>query len=471
MSTREEILIEKKQAMALTPFTITEEEEEDFKTLCETHYGRASATPFQPPPTPPPWERGKPAPRPAKDIIARHVGLKQKPTRTVRGVKVEITSYQEFLAQTESAKIEICTDSMYPLEEAEKRMLTDKLLSSFYQEITRRLKEQTEKLTREQIDLAITLAYRRTCEERIRRYFNILSTPELINYYKPEMERASTISLIACRTPDDPRATVDRDTTIRLINNMCTRNYKFPYNIESVELQTLDSEIRVESTRYITTIAGVRRHMDETTITITRPVEPKVPEGGRELLIEYLKRYKRDILRQTRTAEQLEYIALDIFTEQLKRTITSHIQAFCKPLPMPVVTKEVTFKNIRQLLQEENVIARSELHQILISAMEQMKIEIPLPAPLIPQPLCPLNVEVLYTDEFTNPQLITKLGAEGEHEIVEELLSQRIKKMTIKITACTDTCPALQCLLTATAPQIVDMLIETTVKRLRFIQI
>ena len=471
MSTREEILIEKKRAMAFTPFTITKEEEEDFKTICETHYGRASATPFELPPAPPPWERGKPAPRPVKDIIARHVGLKQRPTRTVRGIKVDITSYQEFLAQTESTKMEICRDSMYPLEEAEKRMLADKLLSSFYKEIIRRLEEQTEELTREQIDLAITLAYRRACEERIRRYFNIITTPELINYYKPEIEEVSTISLIACYTPDDPRVTVDRDTTIRLINNMCTRNYKFPYNIESVELQTLDSEVRVESTRYITTIAGVRRHMDETTITITRPVEPKIPEGRRELLIEYLKRYKRDILRQTRTTTQLEHIALDIFTEELKRAITSHIQAFCKPLPIPVVTKEVTFRDIRRLLQEENVIARSELHKILISAMEQMKIDIPLPAPLIPQPLCPLNVEVLYTDEFTNPQLITKLGAEGEHEIVEELISQRIKKMTIKITACTDTCPALQCLLTATTPQTIDMLIETTLKRLRFIQI
>ena len=395
--------------------------------------------------------------------------------RTGRVVKIEISSYQEFLAQTESAKMEICRDSMYPLEEAEERLLTDKLLSSFYQEITRRLEEQREELTRELIDLAIKLAYRKTCEERIRRYFAILSTPELINYYKPEIEpeieEVSTISLIACYTPDDPRATVDRDTTIRLINSICTRNYKFPYNIESVELQTPDSEIRVESTRYITTIAGVRRHMDETTITITRPVEPKMPEGGKELLIEYLKRYKRDILRQTKTAEQLEYIALDIFTEQLKQTITSHIQAFCKPLPMHVITKEVTFKDIRRLLQEENVIARSELHKILISALEQMKIEIPLPAPLTPQPLCPINVEVLYTDEYTNPQLITTPGPEGEYEIVEEQLSRRIKKMTIKITACTDTCPAIQCLLTATTPQTIDMLIEITLKRLRFIQI
>jgi len=469
MSTEIERLERKRRATLEIPYPIKNEELTEFKTICEIYRGKASLIPIQPPPEPT-TEETKRELTPSRHIVARHVGLTAPPPTRIR-------SYAQFIDMGRNEKIDLCSRIMYPLQSAPQMKDRDTLLKLHLEALLEAWKIGREAETgREPKEIPpdveaelIREAFIRACSTRLRQYYTIMATPELLLYMPPVAPDTTEAKLLYCETPETLQYTVDRDTTLKLTSEICRKTYMFPYIIKSNEISPIARTLTTEVTRYINPELPIPGYMDEIIIEMTIPGRPKLAENKKDKLLEYLKKHKPQLLRQVRRAKNLEQIAIEIYKENIERKITTLIDTTCYTTPPPLRTHIVDFSKEAEVIKQVIPEFLLKKHEYLIDIMKKTRAEAIIPAGIPLQPICRPTVDVSIEKHTETPELITTT-VEAEAEVVGEVKAIEYYTTNVKIRACVNTCTLLECILDIMRDYTIAAIMRETRETLNFIE-
>jgi hypothetical protein len=520
--TPEDKLAEKVRTQTTTTTIVSRDTIDELESICQD-YGGKQITPR--PKTPEPTTPTKPPaeiPKEVKQKIAELADLKNPPPDT-------LTSFEDYEKLRRRDRIEICKTVLgditiideLRIEDNEVKQTFDNLYESAKLDIAEKRRKHVTELTTTELKraekTATEMTYLVVCGSRIKKYFDQLSRPDILEtYLEPEPEK-KPIEKIKC-TQENPTWEDMTEAITKICEtarkHIIERREPFYFEVEANHKRRKGEFIQVIDEAF-PNIADPRR-VPSHRVTIKMVIDAKirVPKEKIRDAIKYIKEYRPEAWGSIKTHKDLERELILTMLWRVRRRLEDVIRAGCAPDVQEEIQslhpKQITlFKEIARTiesaisaqpptLKEEERIKRGleEARKEIASTFERLfelreeelrKLYAEMTAFRAIQVAGKTLFEALPTEPVCPPKIMIDITKRKEKEVVPPTLITagwrivdewkyleveiEVEQLEIKIIFCTPWCRAIACVLKNITPDyVIDKLLEEA-KRLKFVEV